>query len=155
MSGSLTLTQIAHANRPTLVQWAVDHGIELLDEEPRASIQDKLRATLGLEEAKPVKPARVLPVINEVPNLTPAQRNKRLEMLKVRIATGPDGDSGDVIVGINGQKWLLKKDMDLEIPRYVYQVLAGAVQTIRDSKGGIQAKVPLYNISVLGLVGEV
>ena len=152
MSTVPTEKQIANANKPTLVQWAINQGVELEEGEGLESIRKKLRDALGLSSpAVPlIRASRKIPVLNPG-NTSPAHVAHELELLKIRIHTGSDGINTPVFVGVNGERWQINRDVDVVIPRYVYRGLLVEKELVNPDNGE-HTMVSMYSVSLLGAV---
>ncbi|RAS14829.1 MULTISPECIES: hypothetical protein [Microvirgula] len=60
------------------------------------------------------------------------------------------GEAGDVFVGVNGVSYLIKRGVDVTVPRAVLSVLENAVQVEYDPETLDPREVPSYPYSVKG-----
>lgn len=70
--------------------------------------------------------------------------------VKIRIAS-TESDKSDVFVGVNGVGFLIMRDVDVEVPEAVYEVLNNAKQMLYKSVNGelVAREVHSYPFSVV------
>jgi hypothetical protein len=91
-------------------------------------------------------------LVDDVIEATPAKTSKTKAAAKEETVTisvaSTDRDTADVFVGVNGRTFLIKRDAVVTVPKYIYEHLRDAKETIFDPKTGEERKIASYNVTM-------
>lgn len=135
---------ISRANKDELIQWCIDRGIEVKEDDRVTDLRNKLRDKLGLHERPVVhKGVKIFSGEDEV------DKEKEFKPVKVIIASTTD-DKHPVYAGVNGRSYVIQRDVEATIPYCVYRTLVQAVTGKLDAETNKVSNSPLYSVSLVG-----
>jgi len=136
------------SSKAELVQYAKEtHGVDV-SALTKDAILSKLSDMEGKDYANMAEP-------NASVKSSAHAKLRKQKKIKIMIPSteAPDGKD-DVQVGVNGVLYLIKRDLEVEVPESVVGVLKNAVQTLylqNEETGEMAARrVPSYPFSIVG-----
>lgn len=155
----ITQTSLARAKSDELKKMAASLSIDITDDDKNADIKKKIAAVLGFPAGGgELEKQDTQSMFKKVPKLAPAfpddperEAQKDAEDLKpitIIIASEP-GEQQPVPVNVNGNQWVIQRDVEATIPMYIFRALMDAKEGVVDPKTKQIFYRPSYPVRVI------